>query len=56
VTELVEGDSSRKIVDINCLSGGSCVASTALSDGSRLCFLKVSGELTALGRRLYQRH
>jgi hypothetical protein len=42
VTELVEGDSSRKIVDINCLSGGSCVASTALSDGSGLCFLKVS--------------
>jgi hypothetical protein len=29
-------------VDINCLSGGSCVASTALSDGSGLCFLKVS--------------
>ncbi|PWZ54166.1 G-type lectin S-receptor-like serine/threonine-protein kinase [Zea mays] len=27
---------------LNCLSGGSCVASTALSDGSGLCFLKVS--------------
>ncbi|KAG0546757.1 hypothetical protein BDA96_01G021300 [Sorghum bicolor] len=27
---------------LNCLSGSSCVASTALSDGSGLCFLKVS--------------
>jgi hypothetical protein len=27
---------------LNCLSGGSCVASTVLSDGSGLCFLKVS--------------
>ncbi|XP_020263390.1 G-type lectin S-receptor-like serine/threonine-protein kinase At1g34300 [Asparagus officinalis] len=26
----------------NCLSGGSCVASTALADGSGLCYLKVS--------------
>ncbi|KAF8757451.1 hypothetical protein HU200_010972 [Digitaria exilis] len=27
---------------LNCLSGTSCVASTALSDGSGLCYLKVS--------------
>ncbi|XP_058091284.1 G-type lectin S-receptor-like serine/threonine-protein kinase At1g34300 [Magnolia sinica] len=27
---------------LNCLGGGSCVASTSLSDGSGLCFLKVS--------------
>ncbi|KAJ8466269.1 hypothetical protein OPV22_028821 [Ensete ventricosum] len=27
---------------LNCLSGGSCVASTALADGSGLCYLKVS--------------
>ncbi|URD78868.1 serine threonine-protein kinase [Musa troglodytarum] len=27
---------------LNCLSGGSCVASTALADGSGFCYLKVS--------------
>ncbi|KAL6010712.1 hypothetical protein ACLOJK_001151 [Asimina triloba] len=27
---------------LNCLAGGSCVASTSLSDGSGLCYLKVS--------------
>ncbi|KAJ8615315.1 hypothetical protein MRB53_034687 [Persea americana] len=27
---------------LNCLAGGSCVASTSLSDGTGLCFLKVS--------------
>ncbi|PKA58446.1 G-type lectin S-receptor-like serine/threonine-protein kinase [Apostasia shenzhenica] len=27
---------------LNCLSGGSCVASTSLADGSGLCYLKVS--------------
>ncbi|KAG2533974.1 G-type lectin S-receptor-like serine/threonine-protein kinase At1g34300 [Panicum virgatum] len=32
---------------LNCLSGGSCVASTALSDGSGLCFLKVSNFVSA---------
>ncbi|RLN18928.1 G-type lectin S-receptor-like serine/threonine-protein kinase [Panicum miliaceum] len=32
---------------LNCLSGGSCVASTALSDGSGLCFLKVSSFVSA---------
>ncbi|KAL6893738.1 hypothetical protein ACP4OV_007836 [Aristida adscensionis] len=32
---------------LNCLSGSSCVASTALSDGSGLCFLKVSNFVSA---------
>jgi serine/threonine protein kinase len=32
---------------LNCLSGGSCVASTALSDGSGLCYLKVSNFVSA---------
>lgn len=32
---------------LNCLSGGSCVASTALADGSGLCFLKVSPFVSA---------
>jgi serine/threonine protein kinase len=32
---------------LNCLSGSSCVASTALSDGSGLCFLKVSTFVSA---------
>ncbi|KAK3148816.1 hypothetical protein QOZ80_3AG0209090 [Eleusine coracana subsp. coracana] len=32
---------------LNCLSGSSCVASTALSDGSGLCFLKVSSFVSA---------
>ncbi|CAL4928292.1 unnamed protein product [Urochloa decumbens] len=32
---------------LNCLSGGSCVASTALSDGSGLCWLKVSNFVSA---------
>uniref|UniRef100_A0ACD5WFX8 Uncharacterized protein n=1 Tax=Avena sativa TaxID=4498 RepID=A0ACD5WFX8_AVESA len=32
---------------LNCLSGTSCVASTALADGSGLCFLKVSNFTSA---------
>ncbi|GJM97188.1 hypothetical protein PR202_ga14095 [Eleusine coracana subsp. coracana] len=32
---------------LNCLSRSSCVASTALSDGSGLCFLKVSSFVSA---------
>ncbi|KAK1642534.1 hypothetical protein QYE76_060339 [Lolium multiflorum] len=32
---------------LNCLSGTSCVASTALADGSGLCFLKVSTFVSA---------
>ncbi|CAL4936975.1 unnamed protein product [Urochloa decumbens] len=32
---------------LNCLSAGSCVASTALSDGSGLCWLKVSNFVSA---------
>ncbi|CAM0877826.1 unnamed protein product [Alopecurus aequalis] len=32
---------------LNCLSGTSCVASTALADGSGLCFLKVSSMVSA---------
>ncbi|KAJ4809554.1 Serine/threonine-protein kinase [Rhynchospora pubera] len=31
----------------NCLSGGSCVASTALGDGSGLCYLKVTNFVSA---------
>ncbi|TKV90298.1 hypothetical protein SEVIR_9G019300v4 [Setaria viridis] len=32
---------------LNCLAAGSCVASTALSDGSGLCWLKVSNFVSA---------